>query len=457
MPPALSSSSSSQQDINPSRKVKRLRELALKGPSQSSTEFHLSMLTHTSETESRQQSPPPTTAPRRRGRKPSGPLSKSAREQLRKTNHSVIEKRRREKINEALAALRHLVPNEKISDADKKDKEDKEFKLEILIRTVDYLRSIMDKIKGLEQGLCRRCGDELLPSTTTVTSTSSQKKPLAVCEKGHDLGRKRKLSEVEEDDLDDNLNLESDFEDQSSEPHGHGSGIDISDVPSKAAIPDTRSTCLPSISSWLSGSPTSSPILQLPSPPQSVPFAPVTITPGSLPGLTLPPPIGFSPTGTSHSSPSPLTRSYSVPSSTSCSPNILPTAHGHAISRILNPHNLTTSPVLLPSPTSPYHPSQLGTKGYNLPRSTSPLTLNPGHHQKVRQQASQDCPPRKWSGDEHTAASLLLNMSSRRFSSSSGSDENGANDLSSDVAHIRPRHPLQAQTPSSLLGMPSGA
>lgn len=52
---------------------------------------------------------PPQTAPKRRGRK-SGALSRSARESQRKMNHSRIEKARRLKINDALAALRELVP-----------------------------------------------------------------------------------------------------------------------------------------------------------------------------------------------------------------------------------------------------------------------------------------------------------------------------------------------------------
>ena len=47
-------------------------------------------------------------APKRRGRKP-GTMSRSARESLRKLNHSKIEKARRTKINETLATLSMLV------------------------------------------------------------------------------------------------------------------------------------------------------------------------------------------------------------------------------------------------------------------------------------------------------------------------------------------------------------
>lgn len=47
--------------------------------------------------------------PKKRGRKP-GAMSRSARETQRKINHSRIEKARRSKINDALDALRDLVP-----------------------------------------------------------------------------------------------------------------------------------------------------------------------------------------------------------------------------------------------------------------------------------------------------------------------------------------------------------
>ena len=49
--------------------------------------------------------------PKKRGRKP-GAMSRSARETQRKINHSRIEKARRSKINDALDALRTLVPAE---------------------------------------------------------------------------------------------------------------------------------------------------------------------------------------------------------------------------------------------------------------------------------------------------------------------------------------------------------
>ena len=60
--------------------------------------------------------PTPTPA-KRRGRKP-GTLSRAARESQRKLNHSRIEKARRSKINEALAALRELVPSDYVARRD---------------------------------------------------------------------------------------------------------------------------------------------------------------------------------------------------------------------------------------------------------------------------------------------------------------------------------------------------
>ncbi|THV05729.1 hypothetical protein K435DRAFT_646700, partial [Dendrothele bispora CBS 962.96] len=58
--------------------------------------------------------PPFTSTPTssgKRGRKP-GAMSRSARETQRKLNHSIIEKARRTKINDALSTLRQLVPSD---------------------------------------------------------------------------------------------------------------------------------------------------------------------------------------------------------------------------------------------------------------------------------------------------------------------------------------------------------
>ncbi|KAF9265541.1 hypothetical protein L218DRAFT_957139 [Marasmius fiardii PR-910] len=125
----------------------------------------------------------PQPQPVKRGRKP-GTMSKAARETQRKLNHSIIEKARRTKINDALATLRQLVPpdfgNENLKkqadqgDADveeedgddgdyqekitlkpkktgKKEEKEREFKLEILIRTVSYMQHLIRRVEELEE------------------------------------------------------------------------------------------------------------------------------------------------------------------------------------------------------------------------------------------------------------------------------------------------------------------
>ncbi|KAG9029266.1 hypothetical protein FRB95_005540 [Tulasnella sp. JGI-2019a] len=99
----------------------------------------------------------PTTGVNRRGRKPSAGMSRSAREAARKSNHSRIEKLRREKINDALASLRELVPNDAAAAVDDEEDElakvggqQKEFKLDILERTVVYLRKLKARVEELE-------------------------------------------------------------------------------------------------------------------------------------------------------------------------------------------------------------------------------------------------------------------------------------------------------------------
>ncbi len=116
---------------------------------------------------------PVAPGPAKRGRKP-GAMSRSAREAQRKLNHSIIEKARRTKINDALATLRQLVPDnfgqaeEQVTGEDddddddgeygtkkkpaggKKAEKEKEFKLEILVRTVSYMQHLLDKVKELE-------------------------------------------------------------------------------------------------------------------------------------------------------------------------------------------------------------------------------------------------------------------------------------------------------------------
>lgn len=130
----------------------------------------------------------------KRGRKPAPAASRSAREQARKSNHSRIEKRRREKINDALATLRQIIPVDiaqivaaqgSIADgaveddiegsasilpspalsaqgsAGQKKGSEKEFKLEVLERTVIFVKYLIDRVESLEDQL-ENVGDTLL-------------------------------------------------------------------------------------------------------------------------------------------------------------------------------------------------------------------------------------------------------------------------------------------------------
>ncbi|KAG6827505.1 hypothetical protein H0H92_011525 [Tricholoma furcatifolium] len=127
----------------------------------------------------------PQPAPAKRGRKP-GPLSRAARETQRKLNHSIIEKARRTKINDALASLRQLVPvdykqapQEQEEDADeagtkkkgKREEKEKEFKLEILERTVVFLKDLLDRVEVLEANTAAG-GPNVVCSKCTTSATS---------------------------------------------------------------------------------------------------------------------------------------------------------------------------------------------------------------------------------------------------------------------------------------------
>ena len=105
----------------------------------------------------------PATQTKGRPRK-SGKISRSARDSLRRQNHSRIEKARRTKINEALDTLRALVPPSVREDGDEEDEEgaegrkrgqQKEFKLEILVRTVTYMKQLISRVEELESKHCQ--------------------------------------------------------------------------------------------------------------------------------------------------------------------------------------------------------------------------------------------------------------------------------------------------------------
>ncbi|TFK89543.1 hypothetical protein K466DRAFT_584534 [Polyporus arcularius HHB13444] len=128
-------------------------------------------------------------APKRRGRKP-GTMSRSARESLRKLNHSRIEKARRTKINETLTTLSTLVGEREqvlslekaevsvapVEEKGKKGKgkaEEKEFKLDVLVKAVEYMQELVVRVQALETKMCSEwegssSGDHHHPLSPTV-------------------------------------------------------------------------------------------------------------------------------------------------------------------------------------------------------------------------------------------------------------------------------------------------
>ena len=224
--------------------------------------------------------------PKRRGRKPSS-LSRATRESMRRQNHSRIEKARRTKINEALAMLRDLVPpdagrkpavsgDESIDDDDDDDeiasgkkpakvgqqRQEKEFKLEILEKAVVYVQELQEKLRVFETQGCSRCSNVSTPSTyrpkrkrEAMPPSDDYDSPSSV-----DVAPERPIKRI-------------------TPPHS---------VP--PPIPATSSTRLPSISSWLpnaaadsalpeSRTPPSVNLMQLPTPPASVVIVPISSPP----------------------------------------------------------------------------------------------------------------------------------------------------------------------------------
>ncbi|KAG8873472.1 hypothetical protein FRB98_009011, partial [Tulasnella sp. 332] len=148
-----------QRQQQPHHDVPRQRRLLPVPSSLSSADVERDHTNPTAESEGPEPVTPPSPT-NRRGRKPSAAMSRSAREAARKSNHSRIEKLRREKINDALASLRELVPTEAASSGGVDDDDDetalrgggqqKEFKLDILERTVVYLRKLKARVEELE-------------------------------------------------------------------------------------------------------------------------------------------------------------------------------------------------------------------------------------------------------------------------------------------------------------------
>jgi hypothetical protein len=226
--------------------------------------------------------------PKRRGRKPSS-LSRAARESMRRQNHSRIEKARRTKINEALAMLRELVPadagrkpsatadesaeeddddddgfgsgsGKKLPANQGKQRQEKEFKLEILEKAVAYVQELQEKVHMFEVRGCVRC------SSTDMALTQYSKR------------KRDEVSLSTDDDHDPHSSMDGPVE----RPNKR---LTTTQAVPPPALPHPN-TRLPSISSWLprsvpdsllpeSRTPPINPI-QLPTPPASAVIGPIT-------------------------------------------------------------------------------------------------------------------------------------------------------------------------------------
>ncbi|KAG2159540.1 uncharacterized protein EDB93DRAFT_1116198 [Suillus bovinus] len=365
-----------EMDIYPEstpRRAKRLRSAsgaAVTAP-QSDNPRLSSPMSSDDQAEDDAYSTPPAPQFKRRGRKP-GALSRAAREAQRKINHSLIEKARRTKINDALAALRELVPakykrvNEALeaSDEDEDDEHkkgkgkpktgEKEFKLEILVRTVAYLQDLTEKVKRLEEDGCKQCICH--PSSFDARAS------------------KRRKQDAEQDD---------------------GAMTEVVSA-------EDSSSRLPSISTWLphssqertrtaltsSQSPSTRPVpcsskspsQQLPTPPTSATFMGSSSVSGVPPVLTLPSPSTFLPqSGTNiHPCFSGFVPRRNRSDTTSSSPVYTPEDETAASLLLrISTSTLVTSPQLPSKPASPS--SSISESRTGRLREESVHALTPSH------------------------------------------------------------------------------
>lgn len=309
---------------------------------------------------------PPAPQLKRRGRKP-GALSRAAREAQRKINHSLIEKARRTKINDALAALRMLVPAEykrvnETAEASEEDEDDepkkgkgkskageKEFKLEILVRTVAYLQDLTEKVKRLEEDGCKQC----------IHQSSSDTR-----------GSKRRKQDVEQED-----GTRTEVEDSSPRlpsistwlPHSSQERTQRALTSSKS--PSTRP--VPSSSK--------SPSQQLPTPPTSATFTASSVF-GVPPVLTLPSPSTLLPQSGTQIQPcfSGFVPRRSPSDTASSSPVYTPEDETAASLLLrISASTLVTSPQLSPKPASPSSSTNESRTGH--PREEPVQALTPSH------------------------------------------------------------------------------
>lgn len=417
---------------NPPRRAKRSSVDFISSPSLTQPRAILPMRPYaprpaTSSSETIQEPPPP---PAKRGRKP-GPLSRTAREAQRRLNHSIIEKARRTKINDALATLKELVPagygqvkppptesadpDDEDEDDDeytegtkkpkpkpkgtgKKEEKEKEFKLEILVRTVSFLQDLLKRVADLEatvspSSTCRNCSGHR-PS----------EKPT-----------KRKRIHLEDDDDEDHERLPETARSATSRgakaPRVSESAPATKkisqDVPiSPMALPSTPispplaadAARLPSISSWLPNSvidpqllpPSNKPSLSphmasyLPSPPSSTHVDPVRTS-------HMPPVLSLGPVATAAMVNAPRSATSTTSNSSSR------TAEDESAASLLLQIRAGSSPNFRPIPSSPS-----SSAAYGLPDPSNFML-----HSDVRSQGNHVRQPQ--------TPGSMLGMTSRKF------------------------------------------
>ncbi len=338
-------------------------------------------------------------APKRRGRKP-GAMSRTARESLRKLNHSRIEKARRTKINETLSTLSTLVnerdrvlkalgpetiPEAVVEEQGKKGKgkaEEKEFKLDVLVKTVEYMQDLVARVQVLEREMCAQCRSHDDAQVDIVSMPPSPKRKRAdedetMADVSQPVVRRSHQRNEEEDSY------------VGDDEHGLGAAEDEQPSPMPFAVPiaaasqSKASPRLPSISSWLAqpydpssliskppnAVPARSPAnAQLPSPPSSGRFRPA-LTLANMPSLALPgpahplPPLSQKEPGGS----SRLARQQQHRKSVSASPTVSPT---------WTPEDETAASMLLQMSVKPQSSSSSSASPsvMTVPRASLPMT-----------------------------------------------------------------------------------
>lgn len=383
-------------------------------------------------------------APKRRGRKP-GAMSRSARESLRKLNHSRIEKARRTKINETLGTLSALVneaemrkrgpqDNAEASRDDNlkgkragkgKSEEGKEFKLDVLVKAVSYMQELIEKVRQLESRACETCSSSVPAASSTVH---------------HDAGYKRKRVEDDVDEIMSDMDTKDAHSVQDEDDSYIGddeknhltTAFDEHHSPASAfSSRPSASPRLPPIASWLphpyidpsrlatiseSQGPAPGSSSQLPSPPPSGRFRPaqsgLIMPPLTLPGPAHPLPLAarFSPSATRNDAVLPPPPSASI--STSAVMSVSTSSSTTIPSRR---HSLTSDSHSHPHP----HPRPHSRPHSNSHSHSQSNAHSSSHGRGAKAPTASPSVSPTWTPEDENAATLLLQMSSSPSSSAS--------------------------------------